>query len=122
MFKVSSLTAALAVTCSIVPAAMAQDPQNTAPNNNSEAVQQLPTVVVTASRTAQPLERAIGDITVIDGVELRQNNDANILRTLARKASIQMYDNGGPQTVSGISIRGAWGDQNLVMLNGIRIN
>ncbi|CAM5188518.1 TonB-dependent receptor [Oligella ureolytica] len=122
MFKVSTLTAALAVACSIVPTAMAQDLQNTAPNNNSEAVQQLPTVVVTASRTAQPLERAIGDITVIDGVELRQNNDANILRTLARKASIQMYDNGGPQTVSGISIRGARGDQNLVMLNGIRIN
>lgn len=122
MFKVSTLTAALAVACSIVPTAMAQDLQNTAPNNNSEAVQQLPTVVVTASRTAQPLERAIGDITVIDGVELRQNNDANILRTLARKASIQMYDNGGPQTVSGISIRGAWGDQNLIMLNGIRIN
>lgn len=122
MFKVSTLTAALAVACSIVPAAMAQDLQNTAPNNNSEAVQQLPTVVVTASRTAQPLERAIGDITVIDGVELRQNNDATILRTLAREPGIQMFESGGPQTVSGISMRGAWGDQNLVMLNGIRIN
>lgn len=122
MFKVSSLTAALAVTCSIVPTVMAQDLQSTTADSQSEAIQQLPTVVVTASRTAQPLDRAIGDITVIDGLQLRQNNDANILRRLAREPGIQMYDSGGPQTVSGISIRGAWGDQNLIMLNGIRIN
>lgn len=121
MFKVSTLTAALAVACSIVPTAMAQTPQNTF-LNTEEKVQQLPTVVVTASRTAQPINRAIGDITVIDGVQLRQNNDANVLRTLARESGIQMYDSGGPQTASGISIRGAWGDQNLIMLNGIRIN
>lgn len=121
MFKLSSLTAALAVACSIVPTAMAQTPQSTLPSTE-EKVQQLPTVVVTASRTAQPVNRAIGDITVIDSVQLRQNNDANVLRTLAREPGIQMHDNGGPQTVSGISIRGAWGDQNLIMLNGIRIN
>ncbi|NLB31498.1 MAG: TonB-dependent receptor, partial [Alcaligenaceae bacterium] len=87
-----------------------------------QAVQQLPTIVVTASRTAQPIERAIGDITVVDGLQLRESNDANVLRTLIRQPNIQMYDNGGPQTVSGVSIRGAWGDQNLIMLNGIRIN
>lgn len=122
MFKVSSLTAALAVSFAIAPTATAQNSPSTTQNNNSQAIQQLPTVIVTASRNAQPVARAIGDITVIDGVQLRQNNDANILRTLAREPGIQMYDNGGPQTVSGISIRGAWGDQNLIMLNGIRIN
>jgi vitamin B12 transporter len=121
MFKVSSLTAAMVAVFSIVPTVMAQDTQNNN-LNDEQTVQQLPTIVVTASRTAQPIERAIGDITVIDGLQLRQNNDANILRTLSRQPGIQMYDSGGPQTVSGISIRGAWGDQNLVMLNGIRIN
>lgn len=121
MFKVSSLTAALAVACSIVPTAVAQDTQDNNQNDN-QAIQQLPTIVVTASRSAQPIERAIGDITVIDGVQLRESNDTNVLRTLTRQPGIQMYDNGGPQTVSGVSIRGAWGDQNLIMLNGIRIN
>lgn len=121
MFKVSSLTAAMVAVFSIVPTVMAQDTQNNN-LNDEQAVQQLPTIVVTASRTAQPIERAIGDITVVDGLQLRESNDANVLRTLSRQPGIQMYDSGGPQTVSGLSIRGAWGDQNLVMLNGIRIN
>lgn len=122
MFRISPLAAALAAACSIVPTVMAQDLQTTTTDNQAEIVQQLPPVVVVASRHAQPLQRAIGDVTVIDGIKLRQNNDANILRTLARQPGIQMYDSGGPHTVSGISIRGAWGDQNLIMLNGIRIN
>lgn len=121
MFKFSSLTASLAVACSMVPTVMAQDSQSHQ-TNNQQAIQALPTIVVTASRSAQMIDRAIGDITVIDGVQLRRSNDANVLRSLSRQASIQSYDNGGPQTVSGISIRGAWGDQNLIMLNGIRIN
>lgn len=117
MFKASSLTAVLTVTYFIVPTAMAQNILN-----NNQEIQQLPTIVVTASRSAQTIDRAIGDVTVFDGVKLRQSNDANILRTLSRQPAIQMYDSGGPQTVSGVSIRGAWGDQNLIMLNGIRIN
>lgn len=121
MYKISSLTAALAVACSIVPTVMAQSTESTTPSNQDQ-IQQLPTVVVSASRTMQAIDRAIGDITVIDGLQLRQSNDANILGTLAREAGIQMFDSGGPQTVSGVSIRGAWGDQNLIMLNGIRIN
>ena len=100
---------------------MAQSTESTTPSNQDQ-IQQLPTVVVSASRTMQAIDRAIGDITVIDGLQLRQSNDANILGTLAREAGIQMFDSGGPQTVSGVSIRGAWGDQNLIMLNGIRIN
>ena len=121
MYKISSLTAALAVACSIVPTVMAQSTESTTPSNQDQ-IQQLPTIVVSASRTMQAIDRAIGDITVIDGLQLRQSNDANILGTLAREAGIQMFDSGGPQTVSGVSIRGAWGDQNLIMLNGIRIN
>ncbi|MDO5668018.1 MAG: TonB-dependent receptor [Alcaligenaceae bacterium] len=121
MFKVSSLTAALVVACSIAPTASAQDTQSNKPTKQQD-IQQLPTIVVTASRSAQNIELAIGDISVIDGAQLRESNDANVLRTLARQPGIQMYDNGGPQTVSGISMRGAWGDQNLIMLNGIRIN
>ncbi|WP_432786671.1 Vitamin B12 transporter BtuB [Oligella sp. MSHR50489EDL] len=119
MFKVSSLTAALAVAYLFVPTAAAQSIEN---QNNTPETQQLPTIVVTASRSAQTIDRAVGDISIIDGVQLRQSNDANVLRTLARQPGIQMYDSGGPQTTAGISMRGAWGDQNLIMLNGIRIN
>lgn len=122
MYKLSTLTAALAVALFIVPTAQAQDSQDNHSNPEQPIVQPLPTMVVTASRSAQPIERAIGDITVIDGVQLRQNNDANILRRLAREPGIQMYDSGGPHTTSGIAIRGGWGGQNLIMINGIRIN
>ena len=122
MFKISTLAIALGACCTIVPTAMAQNLQNTDQQDSAAAIQQLPTIVVTASRTAQSVNRAIGDITVIDGLQLRQTTDASVLSTLARQPGIQMYDSGGPHTASGISIRGAWGDQNLIMLNGIRIN
>ena len=82
MFKVSSLTAALAVAYVFTSTATAQstDTQNTQPE-----IQPLPPLVVIASRSAQTIDRAIGDISVIDGVQLRQSSDATILRTLVIK-------------------------------------
>lgn len=50
MFRIFPLAAALAAACSIVPTVMAQDLQTTTTDNQAEIVQQLPTVVVVASR------------------------------------------------------------------------
>lgn len=86
------------------------------------SVKQLDKVVVTAARTPQLAEEAMGDITVISQQELAQAGQNSVAEILARQPGIQITTNGGPQTVTGVSLRGANPNQTLVLLNGMRIN
>ncbi|MDY3331461.1 MAG: TonB-dependent receptor [Pelistega sp.] len=87
-----------------------------------EQVTELEPIVVTASRTAEPLKNVVGDVTVIDSTELKRETSPTLLGLLARKPGLQVYDSGGPQTVSAIYTRGANPQATLVMFNGLRIN
>jgi len=83
---------------------------------------QLDPVVVTASRSPQPEQNVIGDVSVIDAQELQQAGQSSLADVLARHRGIQMYDSGGPQTVTGLYLRGTNTDQTLVLIDGMRIN
>ncbi|MEO6959024.1 MAG: TonB-dependent receptor plug domain-containing protein, partial [Burkholderiaceae bacterium] len=85
-------------------------------------VPQLDHVIVTASRTAQLESNVLGDVTVIDNKELQQAGQSSIGEILARHHGVQFYNSGGPQTVTGVYLRGAGSGQTLVMVDGIRIN
>ncbi|HEY9459816.1 MAG TPA: TonB-dependent receptor [Paralcaligenes sp.] len=85
-------------------------------------VPQLDHVIVTASRTAQLESSVLGDITVIDNQELDQAGQSSIAEVLARHPAVQFYNSGGPQTVTGVYLRGAGPSQTLVLVDGIRIN
>ena len=85
-------------------------------------VQQLDQVVVTAARTPQPLQNAVGDITVISQQELAAAGQNSVAEILARQPGLTFYNNGGPQAATGVSIRGANPNQTLVLMNGMRIN
>ncbi len=109
--KFSPLKTALAV--AFFPAAvLAQE----------SSVPSLEPIVVTASRTPQPISNVIGDITVIDSAQLKRETSPTLLDLFARTPGLQVYDSGGPQTVSGIYTRGANPQATLVMFNGLRIN
>lgn len=106
----------LALVAALLPVcASAQD-------NTSSNVTTLDPIVVTASRTAEPLSNVVGDVSVIDGVELRKNNALTVVDILQKQPGIQTYNNGGPQTTSGTFVRGASEKQSLMMINGVRIN
>ncbi len=91
----------------------------TAPETN---VTRLDTIVVTPARDSQPLSDVYGDVSVITNETLRSAGSASLTELLSRQPQIQAYQQGGPQTLSGIFMRGASPQQTLVMVDGQRIN
>lgn len=85
-------------------------------------ITQLDQVVVTAARAPQQLNDVVGDITVVTQDELARAGQNSVAEILARQPGIEFYNMGGPQTVSGVSIRGAEVRHTLVLINGMRIN
>lgn len=109
---------ALALAACFAPSLLfAQTTSNPAPN-----ITTLDTIVATPARMAQPLDKVMGDVTVISGVSLKNAGAESLPAILSRQPGIQIYSNGGPQTVSGIFVRGASPAQSLVLVNGMRIN
>lgn len=85
-------------------------------------VSQLDQIVVTASRTAQLEKNVLGDVTVIDKKELQKAGQDSVAQVLAKQPGVQFYSNGGPQTATGVFLRGTSPSQTLVLIDGIRIN
>ncbi|MBK1780440.1 TonB-dependent receptor [Advenella sp. WQ 585] len=111
-------TRALALAACFAPALLfAQTPTNPAPN-----VTTLDTIVATPARMAQPLDKVMGDVTVIQAESLQNAGMQSMTAILARQPGLQIYNSGGPQTLSGIYLRGASPQQSLVLVNGMRIN
>lgn len=82
----------------------------------------LDQIVVTASRTAQLEKNVLGDVTVIDKKALQEAAQNSVAEILAKQPGIQFYNSGGPQTVTGVYLRGTNPSQTLVLIDGIRIN
>ncbi len=82
----------------------------------------LENVVVTASRTPQPLEDAMGDITVVGRDDLQRAAGASVADILARQPGVQFTDYGGRQTPTGIMLRGANANHTLLLIDGVRVN
>lgn len=82
----------------------------------------LENVVVTASRTPQLLDEALGDITVIGRDELQRAGGDSVADILARQPGVQVTDNGGRQTPTGVMLRGANANHTLLLIDGVRVN
>ena len=105
----------LAAACLFPLAATAQT-ASTAP------VPALQDIVVTPSRTAEPLADAIGDVTVIGQDQLANARGDSIAEIIGRAPGVQFTNSGGPQTQTSLFIRGANSNQTLVLIDGMRIN
>lgn len=88
----------------------------------STSIPSLDNIVVTASRSAQLQSEVIGDVTVIDKKELERAGQTSIAEVLAKQPGVQFYSSGGPQTVTGVYLRGTNPNQTLVMIDGVRVN
>ena len=84
-------------------------------------VNRLDTVAVTATRTAQPIADLLADITVIDGDEIARAGAGGLVQLLQRQAGVEIVQNGGPASVSGVFLRGANRGQTLVLVDGQRV-
>ncbi len=114
--RVLALAACFAPAC-LSSLAFAQTPA--APVN---AISTLDAIVATPARMAQPLENVMGDVSVIQTESLQNAGMQSLTDILARQPGLQIYNSGGPQTVSGVFVRGASPAQSLVLVNGMRIN
>lgn len=99
--------------------AYSQQSPATPPQNS---VSQLDTVVVTATRSAQPLKNVLGDVSVIDRETLESAGQSSLAEVLSHTHGIEYSNNGGPQTVTSLFMRGANSNQTLVLVDGQRIN
>jgi len=81
----------------------------------------LDPIVVTASRTPQPLLEIVADVTVIDAEELARSGAVDLAALLARQPGVEMVRNGGPGATSGVFLRGANAAQTLVLIDGVRV-
>ena len=110
----------MALALAVLPAAVVA--QTSTAVSPDASVTRLETIVATPARANQALSDVYGDVSVITSETLRNAGATSLTELLARQPQIQTYQLGGPQTLSGLFVRGAGPQQTLVMVDGQRIN
>jgi vitamin B12 transporter len=87
----------------------------------SAAAQNLPPVVVVATREAQPLDRITADVVVIDAERIRDSSADTLEDLLRREAGLQLSRNGGPGQNANVFIRGAAANGTVLLVDGVRV-
>ena len=95
--------------------ALADEPQG------SEAAKVEP-VVVTATRTPEPLSSVIQPIELITEREIQQAGQDTLTGLLQQQANVEIAANGGFGQISSVFMRGSNGSHTLVLIDGIRAN
>ena len=85
------------------------------------ATTSLPPMAVTASRQTQSIADVLADITVIGADEIARAGAQSLTEFLQRQPGVEIVQNGGPGSVSGVFLRGANRSQTLVLVDGVRI-
>jgi len=80
------------------------------------------TVVVTATRTPQPIEKTGSSISVITADDLKIQQTDVLTDILAETPGLTVNRNGSTGQLTTISIRGAETGQSVVLIDGVRIN
>ncbi|CAG9175941.1 Vitamin B12 transporter BtuB [Cupriavidus laharis] len=119
-----SVAAVLAALSSLVlnPAAAQTETAVASQPAAGTAATQLAPVVVTSTRTAQPLTDALPHTTVVTQEDI-VNSQAPDLRTLLRnQAGVELTTNGGMGTNTSLFMRGANSNQTLILIDGVRVS
>jgi vitamin B12 transporter len=82
----------------------------------------LEPVVVTATRTAEPVTQVGADIATLDAAELAQFQITTPRAALGLLAGAPMAASGTPGSVDSLFLRGANSNQTLFLVDGIRLN
>jgi vitamin B12 transporter len=82
----------------------------------------LPAVVVTATRTPQPVTAVLADMRVIDDYTIARSGAQSFAELLQVHGSVEISTTGGPGQVSGLFLRGANTNHVLLLVDGVRVN
>ena len=81
----------------------------------------LDPVSVIATRGLQPAADLLADVTVVGRDEIARAGVQSLTELLQRQPGVEIVQNGGPGSVSGVLLRGANRGQTLVLIDGVRI-
>ncbi|MEO8486810.1 MAG: TonB-dependent receptor [Betaproteobacteria bacterium] len=78
-------------------------------------------IVVTAARGPQAIADLVADVTVLGPDEIARSGADSLATLLSRQPGLEIVQNGGPGSTSGVFIRGANRQQTVVLLDGLRL-
>ena len=78
-------------------------------------------IVVTATRLAEPLDQTLSSVSVITRADIQAKQYLTLDEALATVPGVSLSNNGGIGKGTFFFIRGAEADQNLVLVNGVRV-
>jgi vitamin B12 transporter len=81
-----------------------------------------PDIVVTPTRTEEPIQRAGSAVTVIPREEIEKSSARDVGDLLRQSPGVTLTQSGGPGHVQTVRIRGGDVRHTLVMIDGIRVN
>ena len=79
-------------------------------------------IVISATRTATPIEEGAGSVAVISDEHLTQKSQAQISESLRQVPGLAVVQTGGRGAVTSIFTRGGESDYNKVLVDGVPIN
>jgi vitamin B12 transporter len=89
---------------------------------SSAQVASLEPVVVTGSRSEQPLDEALAPVTLITRADIERLQATELVELIARQSGLQFARAGGPGAQASVFARGANSSQLLVLVDGVRLN
>ncbi len=79
-------------------------------------------LVVTATRTAQPIEKVGQSVTVLTQGAIEASQAISVTELLAQQPGVSFTRNGGPGTTTSLNIRGAETQHTVVLIDGVKLN
>jgi vitamin B12 transporter len=79
-------------------------------------------MVVTATRTPQPIAELLADITVVGADEIARSGVQSLAELLQRQPGVEIVQNGGAGSSSGVFLRGTNRGQTLILIDGLRVS
>jgi vitamin B12 transporter len=79
-------------------------------------------VVVTATRSAQPIERIGSSVTVLTDAEIKASQATTAVELLAQTPGVSFVRNGGPGAATSLNIRGSENQHTVVLIDGVKLN
>ena len=84
--------------------------------------QSLGTVVVTATRTEQPIEAATNSVSVVTQPDIANRQTQTVADTLRDVPGVDVVQPGSIGKAASVFIRGADADQTLILVDGVEVN
>jgi vitamin B12 transporter len=117
------LAAASLLAAAPVFAAEALDQQASAPDVAGRAgATAVEDVIVTANRSAQPIERVGASVAVLTQAAIEARQTTAVAELLAQTPGVSYSRNGGVGAANSLYVRGAEGHHTVVLIDGVKLN